>query len=72
MMAKYCKKEIVEKNHGGKPVVASGNLVLRIDTSVTPVTVDKIFGLVGRDHSVYKVYVQLASYKLEYISIARL
>ena len=35
--------------------VASGNLVLRIDTSVTPVTVDKIFGLVGRDHSVYKV-----------------
>ena len=39
-----------------KPVVATGNLVLRIDTSVTPVTVDKIFGLVGRDHSVYKVY----------------
>ena len=35
--------------------MASGNLVLRIDTSVTPVTVDKIFGLVGRDHSVYKV-----------------
>ena len=29
--------------------------MLRIDTSVTPVTVDKIFGLVGRDHSVYKV-----------------
>ena len=50
---KYCKKET--KNNHDKPVVAVGHLVLRIDTSLTPVTVDKIFGLVGIDHSVYKV-----------------
>ena len=54
MMAKYHRKKETENNHD-KPVVAVGNLVLRIDTSLTPVTVDKIFGLVGLDHSVYKV-----------------